>query len=214
MSNPMFVWPFSWKASREVIASVSSMPAVSARVRGTNSSASANLANPYCSSPGMRWASLLSKRESSTSKAPAPATARGSRAMHLYTFTASSTARSTSSITFLVAPLSRMVAIRDDAGLVSKNVILVLLTSRMYTASADPSSSGMGFPTRTSGIARVATQIRRRSYLDWVTSARSLYFSTKCRTMSDRLCPDTTTLAPESAILLTNCSISFSSVSE
>jgi len=92
------------------IVSAASMPAFSASVRGTTSSASPNLVMAYWSRPGCASPYCCSASANRSSIAPAPGTKRASLVIDLTTLIPSSMARSTSSMMLEVEPRTTMVA--------------------------------------------------------------------------------------------------------
>lgn len=153
-----------------------SRPAFSHSVRGTTCSASPNCSMQYWSRPGVVSERNTSKRLSSSSSAPAPATKRGSLTIALTVFTPSSIARSRSSRAFCVAPRRIMVAVLVVSSVWRNTVHRSDPSSMVSTISQYPASSGVGTPLVNSkykasqgssaGNARQTAQIKLGQYFN------------------------------------------------
>ncbi len=131
-SRPAFFLPFSCCDLSSTSISIGSSPAFSASVRGMTSSASANLLAANCSLPFNVAAYSLSRRDSSTSGLPPPATNFSSSITTPTTRSASSRARSKLSTTCSVPPrITKLTAF----GL-SQPVMYSILSTPIFFSSA------------------------------------------------------------------------------
>mmetsp|Transcript_12327 Transcript_12327/g.45942 ORF Transcript_12327/g.45942 Transcript_12327/m.45942 type:complete len:521 (+) Transcript_12327:160-1722(+) len=213
-STPAFMLPAACAAYRLYTTSVALSPAFSAKVRGTTSSALANFSIAYWSSPVCFRPNAARRCASSISVAPPAGSVRLSLVSALNAFTPSSTARSMSSITFSVLPRSTTVATLEVASFCCTTTHLVPPISLTSMDETYPSSSAAGRPSLIMPTAFVARQNRRSSNLEGILIAIKPYRSMKCMAISPKLWPETTTLAPLSAIIFTYSSIFFSSPRE
>mmetsp|Transcript_1793 Transcript_1793/g.2844 ORF Transcript_1793/g.2844 Transcript_1793/m.2844 type:complete len:525 (-) Transcript_1793:38-1612(-) len=209
---PTPVCPFLCAAYISAMICVASMPAFSASVRGTTSSASPYLLIAYWSRPGCASPNCVIASASRSSAAPAPGTKRASLVIDLTTFTPSEIARSTSSMMLGVEPRTTMVATREPASWWSKMVHIVEPISCTWTRSHEPMSAGVGGSSRTSVLAPVVRHTRRSSNLEGTLSVMILYFSRKCSASSPTAWPHTIMLTPASAIDLMTFSSEASSL--
>ncbi len=108
-STPAHFSPFSWRALKSTAMSMGSKPEFSANVMGITSIDSANPIAANCILPERPSAHSLSFDATSISGAPPPAATFGFTTTSRTTQRASWTARSASSTTFSVAPLTSIV---------------------------------------------------------------------------------------------------------
>mmetsp|Transcript_182431 Transcript_182431/g.444034 ORF Transcript_182431/g.444034 Transcript_182431/m.444034 type:complete len:380 (-) Transcript_182431:88-1227(-) len=116
-----------------------------------------------------------------------------------------------SSMTFSVDPRSTTVATRDVLSFCWTTTHFVPPISFTSICETYPSSSAAGRASLISPTAFVARQNRRSSNFEGILIAMRPYRSMKCSAISPKDCPETTTLAPLSAIILTYSSIFCSS---
>mmetsp|Transcript_12443 Transcript_12443/g.31573 ORF Transcript_12443/g.31573 Transcript_12443/m.31573 type:complete len:228 (+) Transcript_12443:320-1003(+) len=212
LSMPTLELPLACCARRDAMVSVVFMPAFSARVVGTTSSASANFWMAYCSRPVCFLPNSRSFSERASSDAPPAAKTLASLPKALKVFTPSSIARSMSSMRWSVAPRRMMVATRPTLSSWRSTVTRLPPISTVSTRLARPSWSLVGTANLGRATAPVDRQILRSSNLLVILMAIMPYLSMKCIAISPMADPLTTTLVPRSAIPLTSAWSSSSSL--
>mmetsp|Transcript_3787 Transcript_3787/g.5627 ORF Transcript_3787/g.5627 Transcript_3787/m.5627 type:complete len:252 (-) Transcript_3787:927-1682(-) len=201
--TPAVLFPLAWMVLSWARASVPSIPLVSARIRGTDSKASANFFMAYWSRPVVCCPNSRIFRARAISAAPPPATTRPSFHRALQHCTASSTALSWSLTAASVLALSTMVAsLVSSPWSCSITITLRPPISRTSTLEQDPISSGVAAPSRTRAVALQVSHARRSSHFEGTLMAMMWYLVKKCMAISEMDPPQITTLHPESAICL------------
>nr|AAA87625.1 ORF [Saccharolobus shibatae B12] len=201
-STPVLVNPLACLALKSISADIASSPAVSAKIVGISSNASANASIANCSLPPTLLAYSLNFIANSNSIAPPPGNITGSNNMFLRACNASFILLSASSNAISFEPLNKIfTAFRFLAP--SINTILSFPTLLSSTNSAYPKSSGVASLILLIILAPNAFSNFSISLLLTLLTANIPFLAKKCCAISSIPFWHITTLAPIDASLST-----------